>query len=57
VSDVNHTLLNLLLWGVAIGFIHGVGFVPRLAIWRVVFNPVLGWPLMLFGIVLTLSQS
>lgn len=57
VSDVNHGLLNLLMWGIAIGFIHGVGFIPRMAIWRVVFNPILGWPLMLFGIGLTLMQS
>jgi len=57
VSNVNHGLLNLLLWGIAIGFIHGVGFVPRMTIWRVVFNPIVGWPLMVFGILLTLSQS
>lgn len=57
VSDVNHTLLNLLLWGIAIGFIHGVGFVPRMTLWRLVFNPAIGWPLMVFGILLTLSQS
>lgn len=57
VSDVNHSLLNLLMWGIAIGFIHGVGFVPRMSIWRVVFNPILGWPLMVFGILLTISQS
>jgi len=57
VSDVNHGLLNLLLWGIAIGFIHGVGFVPRMTIWRLAFNPLVGWPLMVFGILLTLSQS
>lgn len=57
VSDVNHSLLNLLMWGIAIGFIHGVGFVPRMAIWRTVFSPFIGWPLMAFGILLTLSHS
>ena len=57
VSDVNHSLLNLLMWGISIGFIHGVGFVPRMAIWRTVFSPFIGWPLMVLGIVLTLSQS
>jgi len=57
VSDVNHGLLNLLLWGIATGFIHGVGFVPRMTIWRLAFNPIVGWALMLFGILLTLSQS
>jgi len=57
VSEVNHGLLNLLMWGIAIGFIHGVGFVPHMAIWRIAFNPLVGWPLMVFGIALTLSQS
>jgi len=57
VSDVNHSLLNLMLWGIAIGFIHGVGFIPRMMIWRITFNPIIGWPLMVFGILLTLSQS
>ena len=57
VSEVNHGLLSLLMWGIATGFIHGVGFIPRLAVWRVVFSPCIGWPLMLFGIVLTLSQA
>lgn len=57
VSDVNHGLLNLLMWGIAIGFIHGVGFVPRKSIWRIVFNPFVGWPLMVLGIALTLYQS
>ena len=57
ISDVNHSLLSLLLWGIAVGFVHGVGFVPRMAIWRIVFNPFLGWPLMVYGIVLTQSAS
>ena len=38
VSEVNHGLLTLLMWGIASGFVHGVGFVPRLTIWRGVFH-------------------
>lgn len=57
ISDVNHSLLSLLLWGIAVGFVHGVGFVPRMAIWRVVFNPFIGWPLMGYGIFLTQSAT
>jgi cyd operon protein YbgE len=57
VSDVNHGLFNLLMWGIAIGFIHGVGFVPRMTIWRIVFSPFVGWPLMVFGLALTLIRS
>ncbi len=54
ISGVNHGLLSLLLWGAAAGFVHGVGFVPRLPVWRILFHPLLGWPVMLYGI-LTLS--
>lgn len=35
----------------------GVGFIPRMVIWRTVFSPFIDWPLMVFGILLTLSQS
>jgi len=55
INDIRHGLLSLLMWGIAIGFIHGVGFVPRLAVWRAVFHPLLGWTLMVGGIVLLLS--
>jgi cyd operon protein YbgE len=47
---VNHGQLSLIMWGIAIGFIHGVGFVPRMNLWRIVFNPFVGWPLMATGI-------
>lgn len=56
-SGLNRSLLIFLMWGIAIGFIHGVGFIPRMIAWRVVFSPFIGWPLMLYGIVLTLLQS
>jgi cyd operon protein YbgE len=56
-GDVNHGLLTLLLWGISVGFIHGVGFVPRMSIWRVVFHPFIGWPLMAYGILSALSAT
>ncbi len=46
---VNHGQLSLIMWGIAIGFIHGVGFVPRMTVWRIVFNPFIGWPLLTIG--------
>ena len=55
--ELSPWLPGLLMWGCAIGFIHGVGFVPRLSIWRVVFSPFIGWPLLIMGLILTLSQS
>ena len=45
----SHGLLALLLWGVAAGFVHGVGFVPRAAAWRLAFGSWVGLPLMLLG--------
>lgn len=45
----HHGLLMLVMWGVSIGFIHGVGFVPRLRIWRWTFYPPLGWGLLVMG--------
>lgn len=48
-GEVRHGLLTLLMWGMAAGFVHGVGFVPRLWPWRLLFNPLLGWLLMGYG--------
>lgn len=49
ISDVRHGVLALLMWGIAAGFIHGVGFVPRLPLWRIAFHPFLGWLMMTAG--------
>lgn len=35
----------LVMWGVSCAFIHGVGFTPRLRLWRTLFSPWLGWGL------------
>ncbi|WP_296181944.1 cyd operon YbgE family protein [Pseudomonas sp. UBA1879] len=45
----SHSLLMLVMWGVAGGFVHGVGFDPRALVWRVVFHPLLAWGLMGIG--------
>lgn len=50
----SHNLLMLVMWGVAAGFVHGVGFVPRAPAWRVLFHPVLAWGLMALGYALLL---
>lgn len=57
VTDHGAWLLALLMWSCAIGFIHGVGFVPRHALWRILFSPFIGWPLTLLGIALVLSGN
>lgn len=49
-------VIALLLWGVAIGLTHGIGFVAYHAVWRLLFNPFIGWICLLYGISMTLSR-
>lgn len=46
-DHVSHGLLTLLMWGIAAGFVHGVGYVPLHRIWRLLLGPLAGWGLML----------
>ena len=48
--DINHGLLSLVMLGICAGFIHGVGFVPEMRVWRILFGPWLAWPLMLVAV-------
>ncbi len=50
-----HSALMLCMWGIAGGFVHGVGFVPRNALLRVALGPLAAWPLMLVGTLLMLA--
>jgi cyd operon protein YbgE len=50
-------LLGVLMWGSAGGFIHGVGFVPRKPLWRVLFSPFLSWPLLACGLLFIVSRA
>ncbi|MEE3508806.1 cyd operon YbgE family protein [Pseudomonas sp. 10C3] len=45
----NHNLLMLVMWGVAAGYVHGVGFDPHARVWQVVFHPLVAWGLMTLG--------
>lgn len=44
--ELRQILLPLLMWGLADGFVHGVGFVPRFWAWRLLFHPFPGWLLL-----------
>ena len=46
----DHAELMVCLWGIAGGYVHGVGFVPRNPVLRIVLGPVIAWLLMLGGI-------
>jgi len=56
-TEINHGMLSLWMWGIAAGFVHGVGFVPIHTVWRIVFGPILGWVLMLAGLIYTLASG
>ncbi len=49
-AHAGHALLSLVMLGACAGFVHGVGFVPRAAIWRIAFSPWAAWPLMGAGL-------
>jgi cyd operon protein YbgE len=42
-SPLGHGVLALIMWGMSAGFVHGVGFVPRHRILRVLLGPVVAW--------------
>jgi cyd operon protein YbgE len=42
-SAISHGLLSLIMWGMSAGFVHGIGFVPRNRILRIVFSPLVAW--------------
>lgn len=45
----SHGLLTMIMWGIAVGYVHGVGFDPRARAWRLLLHPLIGWALMLLG--------
>lgn len=51
----SHNLLMLIMWGVAAGYVHGVGFDPHAWCWRMVLHPLLGWSLMTLGYTVLLA--
>ena len=53
----SHSLLMLVMLGVAGGFVHGVGFDPYQRLWRWLFGPLLAWPLLLLGYALLLRAQ
>ncbi len=49
-AHAGHGLLSAVMLGACAGFVHGVGFVPRARVWRLVFSPWAAWPLMAAGL-------
>ena len=48
-ASVPHGFLVVLLMGMSAAWVHGFGFVPENRILRVLFSPVVAWPVMLIG--------
>jgi predicted membrane protein len=51
-SPINHGILTLVMWGLSAGFVHGVGFVPRNRVLRVLLGPLVAWLWMGLGLIL-----
>jgi len=48
--SVSHGVLSLMMFGISAGFVHGVGFIPRFWLWKILFGPQIGWLLMVGGL-------
>ncbi len=49
-ASVPHGFLALLLMGMSAAWVHGFGFVPERRVLRVVFSPLVAWPLIALGL-------
>lgn len=49
-SPISHGVLALIMWGMSAGFVHGVGFIPRNRILRVLLGPLVAWLWMAVGL-------
>jgi predicted membrane protein len=46
-GHVDHGYLSLLLLANSACFIHGLGYTPTTRLWRYLFTPLFGWPMMI----------
>jgi predicted membrane protein len=49
-SPIGHGVLMLIMWGMSAGFVHGVGFVPRNRLLRLLLGAAAAWALMGVGL-------
>lgn len=54
-AHVPHPLLELMLLGMSLCWVHGFGFIPQNRVLRIIFSPFVAWPVIAIGIVLTLT--
>ncbi len=46
--SLKHGPLSLAMWGISAGFVHGIGYIPEMRIWRFTLGPVIAWPIMMW---------
>lgn len=49
-SEIPFEYLPLWMIGMSCAWVHGFGFVPQNRILRIVFSPIVAWPIIAFGI-------
>lgn len=49
-SSVPHGFLALLLMGMSAAWVHGFGFIPEHRVLRILFSPLVAWPLIAVGV-------
>jgi len=53
-AGFSHNAAMLLMLGMSCGFVYGIGFVPRLRLWRWLFSAPVALGLMFIGVALAL---
>ncbi len=49
-ASVPHGFLAVLMMGMSAAWVHGFGFVPQHRVLRVIFSPLVAWPLIALGL-------
>ncbi len=55
--SVPHGWLVVLMFGMSFGYVHGFGFTPKKRVLRILFSPLISWPLMAIGSVKVFTLS
>lgn len=56
-KSVPHIWLVLLLLGMSFCFVHGVGFRPRNILLKILFSPIVAWPLLFLSAYVLLDKG
>ena len=44
-EELDHGTLTLAMLAMSGSFVHGMGFIPKGLIWRLLFSPIASWPI------------